>query len=88
MSLRLPWKHLGIPPEEEEEVAGERKAWDSLLRLLSPRPNPGRTAEDVWMEGWMFYLTAFSGLTSLKPQQSSEVTDNSVGYAFFLSTVY
>lgn len=56
MSLRLPRKHLWIPPEELEEVAGEREAWDSLLRLLSPRPNPGKTAEDGWMDGWMDVL--------------------------------
>ncbi|TWW53859.1 hypothetical protein D4764_0097120, partial [Takifugu flavidus] len=32
---------LGIPPDELEEVAGEREVWASLLRLLPPRPDPG-----------------------------------------------
>ncbi|TWW61317.1 hypothetical protein D4764_05G0014070 [Takifugu flavidus] len=38
---RLAWERLGIPPDELEEVAGEREVWDSLLRLLPPRPDPG-----------------------------------------------
>ncbi|TWW71143.1 hypothetical protein D4764_17G0006260 [Takifugu flavidus] len=38
---RLVWERLGIPPDELEEVAGEREVWASLLRLLPPRPNPG-----------------------------------------------
>ncbi|TWW63998.1 hypothetical protein D4764_03G0010060 [Takifugu flavidus] len=38
---RLAWKCLGIPPDELEEVAVEREVWASLLRLLSPRPDPG-----------------------------------------------
>ncbi|TWW62296.1 hypothetical protein D4764_04G0009430 [Takifugu flavidus] len=38
---RLAWERLGIPPDELEEVAGEREVWASLLRLLSPRPDPG-----------------------------------------------
>ncbi|TWW76618.1 hypothetical protein D4764_12G0000080 [Takifugu flavidus] len=38
---RLAWECLGIPPDELEEVAGEREVWDSLLRLLPPRPDPG-----------------------------------------------
>ncbi|TWW74351.1 hypothetical protein D4764_14G0003520 [Takifugu flavidus] len=33
---RLAWERLGIPPDELEEVAGEREVWDSLLRLLPP----------------------------------------------------
>ena len=40
MSLGLDWEHLGIPPEELDEVAGEREAWASLLGLLPPRPDP------------------------------------------------
>ncbi|TWW74447.1 R2DM Retrovirus-related Pol polyprotein from type II retrotransposable element [Takifugu flavidus] len=35
------WERLGIPPDELEEVAGEREVWASLLRLLPPRPDPG-----------------------------------------------
>ncbi|TWW75358.1 hypothetical protein D4764_13G0000200 [Takifugu flavidus] len=38
---RLAWESLGIPPDELEEVAGEREVWASLLRLLPPRPDPG-----------------------------------------------
>ena len=38
---RLAWERLGIPQEELDEVAGERKVWAPLLRLLPPRPNPG-----------------------------------------------
>ncbi|KAK3538466.1 hypothetical protein QTP86_003694 [Hemibagrus guttatus] len=34
----LTWKRLGIPPEELEEVSGEREVWASLLRLLPWRP--------------------------------------------------
>ena len=36
---RLVWERLGVPPEELEEVAGERDVWTSLLRLLPPRPD-------------------------------------------------
>ena len=32
--FRLTWECLGIPPEELNEVAGEREVWGSLLRLL------------------------------------------------------
>ncbi|KAK3534690.1 hypothetical protein QTP86_020345 [Hemibagrus guttatus] len=38
---RLTWECLGIPPEELEEVSGEREVWASLLRLLPPRPGSG-----------------------------------------------
>ena len=38
---RLAWERLGVPPEELEEVAGEREVWASLLKLLPPRPDPG-----------------------------------------------
>ncbi|TWW71626.1 hypothetical protein D4764_16G0001230 [Takifugu flavidus] len=38
---RLVWERVGIPPDELEEVAGEREVWASLLRLLPPRPDPG-----------------------------------------------
>ena len=36
----LAWERLGVPPEELEEVSGEREVWASLLRLLPPRPGP------------------------------------------------
>ncbi|KAK3556755.1 hypothetical protein QTP70_016699 [Hemibagrus guttatus] len=32
----LAWERLGVPPEELEEVSGEREVWASLLRLLPP----------------------------------------------------
>ncbi|KAK3517849.1 hypothetical protein QTP70_020994 [Hemibagrus guttatus] len=35
---RLAWERLGVPPEELEEVSGEREVWASLLRLLPPQP--------------------------------------------------
>ncbi|KAK3559562.1 hypothetical protein QTP86_013728, partial [Hemibagrus guttatus] len=38
---RLAWEHLGVPPEELEDVSGEREVWASLLRLLPPRPISG-----------------------------------------------
>ena len=38
---RLAWERLGVPPEELEEVSGEREVWGSLLRLLPPRPDSG-----------------------------------------------
>ncbi|KAK3537233.1 hypothetical protein QTP70_003994 [Hemibagrus guttatus] len=38
---RLAWERLGGPPEELEEVSGEREVWASLLRLLPPRPGSG-----------------------------------------------
>ncbi|TWW67452.1 R2DM Retrovirus-related Pol polyprotein from type II retrotransposable element [Takifugu flavidus] len=38
---RLAWERLGIPPDELEEVAGEREVWASLLRLLPPATRPG-----------------------------------------------
>jgi len=39
----LVWEHLGVPPEELEEVAGDRDDWVSLLKLLPPRPDPQRS---------------------------------------------
>ncbi|KAK3528563.1 hypothetical protein QTP70_002803 [Hemibagrus guttatus] len=42
---RLAWERLGVPPEELEEVSGEREVWASLLRLLPPQPGSGK-AED------------------------------------------
>uniref|UniRef100_A0A669C209 Reverse transcriptase domain-containing protein n=1 Tax=Oreochromis niloticus TaxID=8128 RepID=A0A669C209_ORENI len=38
---RLAWERLGVPPDELEEVAGEREVWASLLRLLPLRPDLG-----------------------------------------------
>ncbi|TWW80182.1 hypothetical protein D4764_10G0012120 [Takifugu flavidus] len=40
-TMSLIWEHQGIPPDDLEEVAGERKVWASLLRLLPPRTDPG-----------------------------------------------
>ncbi|TWW73458.1 hypothetical protein D4764_15G0008520 [Takifugu flavidus] len=39
---RLAWERLGIPPDEMEEVAGEREVWASLLRLLPRDPTPDK----------------------------------------------
>lgn len=36
---QLAWKRLGIPPEEQKEVDGEKEVWAFLLRLLIPRPD-------------------------------------------------
>ena len=33
---RLAWERLRVPPEELEEVAGDRDVWVSLLKLLPP----------------------------------------------------
>ncbi|KAK3547052.1 hypothetical protein QTP86_009569 [Hemibagrus guttatus] len=38
---QLTWERLGVPPEELEEVSGEREVWASLLRLLPLRPGSG-----------------------------------------------
>ncbi|KAK3511307.1 hypothetical protein QTP70_000398 [Hemibagrus guttatus] len=38
---RLAWERLGVPPEELEDVSGEREVWASLLRLLPPQPGSG-----------------------------------------------
>ncbi|KAK3528856.1 hypothetical protein QTP70_011737 [Hemibagrus guttatus] len=37
----LAWERLRVPPEELEEVSGEREVWASLLRLLPLRPGSG-----------------------------------------------
>ena len=42
MSLGWPGNASG-PPEELEEVAGDRDVWVSLLKLLPPRPNPRKS---------------------------------------------
>ena len=49
---RLAWERLGVPPEELEEVAGDRDVWVSLLKLLPPRPDPPekRQIMDRWMD--------------------------------------
>ncbi|TWW64119.1 R2DM Retrovirus-related Pol polyprotein from type II retrotransposable element [Takifugu flavidus] len=49
---RLAWERLGIPPDELEEVAGEREVWASLLRLLPRDPTPDKRQR---MDGWMDY---------------------------------
>ncbi|KAJ0009346.1 hypothetical protein NQD34_001048 [Periophthalmus magnuspinnatus] len=38
--VSLAWERLGVPPEELEDVSGVREVWESLLRLLPPRPGP------------------------------------------------
>ncbi|KAK5617009.1 hypothetical protein CRENBAI_016487, partial [Crenichthys baileyi] len=40
MSLGWPGNALG-PPEELEDVSGERDVWVSLLSLVPLRPGPG-----------------------------------------------
>ncbi len=51
----LAWEYLGIPPEELENIAGERDVWNTLLSLLPPQPGPEekRKRMDEWMDGWM-----------------------------------
>ena len=39
----LALERLGVPPEELEEVAGDRDVWVSLPKLLPPRPDPRRS---------------------------------------------
>ncbi|TWW67376.1 hypothetical protein D4764_02G0004170 [Takifugu flavidus] len=39
---QLVWECLGIPPDDLEEVAGEREVWASLLRLLPRDPTPDK----------------------------------------------
>ena len=39
----LAWERLGIPRVELDEVVGEREVWASLLKMLPPRPDPGRS---------------------------------------------
>ena len=48
------WEHLGILPEELEEVSGVREVWESLLRQLPPRPGPDKQKK---MDGWMDHQT-------------------------------
>ena len=48
---RLAWERLGVPPEELEEVAGDRDIWVFLLKLLPTRPDPRRSGR-YWMDGW------------------------------------
>ncbi|TWW75438.1 Patatin-like phospholipase domain-containing protein 2 [Takifugu flavidus] len=60
---RLVWERLGIPPDELEEVAGEREVWASLLRLLPPATRP-RISGGEWMDmdGWLCVIVdLFSG---------------------------
>ena len=51
-----PRERLGVPPEELEEVAGDRDVWVSLLKLLPPR-TPGETVDDGWMDFFNIVLT-------------------------------
>ena len=44
----LAWERLGAPPEELEEVAGDRDVWVSLLKLLPPRPPEKQQIMDGW----------------------------------------
>ena len=37
----LAWEHLGVIPEEQEEVAAEKKCWPSLLKLIPPQHKSG-----------------------------------------------
>ena len=48
---QLAWERLGVPPEELEEVSGDRDVWVSLLKLLPPRPDPREAADNGWMDG-------------------------------------
>ena len=43
---QLAWERLGIPRDELDEVAGEREVWASLLKMLPPRPDPGRSGSE------------------------------------------
>jgi len=61
----LAWERLGVPPEELEEVAGDRDVWVSLLKLLPPRP-PGEAADDGWMDGWIYIEIHNKLITSSK----------------------
>uniref|UniRef100_A0A3B3BDQ3 Cadherin domain-containing protein n=1 Tax=Oryzias melastigma TaxID=30732 RepID=A0A3B3BDQ3_ORYME len=47
---RLAWKCLGVPPEELEEVGGEREVWASLLDCCPRDPVPDKRKK---MDGWM-----------------------------------
>ena len=40
-------ERLGIPPEELDEVSGEREVWAAPLRPLPPRPHPGQAPPPV-----------------------------------------
>ncbi|PWA16842.1 hypothetical protein CCH79_00012754 [Gambusia affinis] len=44
----LAWERLGIPPEELEQVAGEREVCASLLKLLPPQPDLKWKKMDGW----------------------------------------
>ncbi|KAK3558314.1 hypothetical protein QTP86_014701, partial [Hemibagrus guttatus] len=46
----LAWERLEVPPEELEEVSGEREVWASLLRLLPPQIDPQRKDEKDGMK--------------------------------------
>lgn len=64
------------PPEELEEVSGERRVWESLLRLLPPWPGPVTwpriREEDGWL--WFYIHEARAGprWLCLKPQTADD----------------
>ena len=41
----LAWSRLGIPPAKLPLVAGDRDAWRSQLKLLSPQPQKDKRAK-------------------------------------------
>lgn len=41
-------EHLGIPKEEQESIAWEMNAWNTLLSLLPPWPGPRFFLEEKW----------------------------------------
>ncbi|MED6241891.1 hypothetical protein ATANTOWER_029426 [Ataeniobius toweri] len=48
MFLGWPGNALGSPPEELEEVSGERDVWASLLSLLPRRPGQDKAEDDAY----------------------------------------
>ena len=69
---RLAWESLGVPPEELEEVAGDRDVWVSLLRLHPTRdPTPGEAVDNGWLDGTII----FSILQIVTEEQSLQQTE-------------
>lgn len=72
-------EHLGIPKEEQESIAWEMNAWNTLLSLLPPWPSPRFFLEEKWKiikhilfqfticSSWdiSHYLCAFTDLKSV-----------------------
>ena len=50
---RLAWEHLGVPPEELEEVAGTGTS-GFLCSSCCPH-DPKRQIMDGWMDGWCIF---------------------------------